>query len=773
MRSVFDNARRRVLAIVCLLTIAFGFSLIGPALAKAGNLLQGLRPSRTVGVSAAKVLTDGRRAPEGEDWSVTGAAVFQSERAFVEYDLGKSSHIAAAYLQGDNNDEYVVSVSGNHTDFTVLWTAGPSSQPGLRERFTGDLNGHGRWIRLAAHGGDRAYSATELQLFAERPQPLPPNLPQVAGESRPARVRSCLLYVVAGLGLFLFWSQAASSPHRILLGALPVAAAAWFAYEAIDGAWPLSAREVAFVRACTAAAALLAVLRRLVPGKRWPAHRGPVAATLGVTAIAAIAAFYNLGYPQFWDHAHRRPEFVHTDDMRVYQPFARHFKELQYDGVYLASVLAYAENQRGGSLDSLANQEVRGLRDHRVRRVREITAQIRDVRRRFTDQGWADLKQDMRYFEEVMGPGFLSTLTDHGANATPVWVFFARLLIGHWPASETVLTLGGLADAVLLGVMAVVLWRAFGLLPMLLAITVFGANDLYMFGTNWAGATLRHDWLALLGMGAAALKKERWVLAGVLLGLSAMIRAFPVAALLGVALPALWWLGERWRKDGRPPDFKTVLAEQPETARVLVSAAATVVIMFLITSMLYGFGSWLDWWHKVALLNRDAVVNEVSLRALVAGTDNSAGRALDARGLIFGAAWIGCAGWVVLLNRRRPLHQSMLLTMPLALVIWHPANYYSHLICMMALLASPAAGKSPATRETSGAEPPKTAPLIVPLHQVAIPLLALCLGSYWASLDPDPDRHFQESTVLLFVTLGWLYTNVSRRDRTLKPYFAG
>ena len=45
---------------------------------------------------------------------------------------------------------------------------------------------------------------------------------------------------------------------------------------------------------------------------------------------------------------------------------------------------------------------------------------------------------------------------------------------------------------------------------MLLAMTVFGANDLYMFGTNWTGATLRHDWLALLGFAAAALKRERW-----------------------------------------------------------------------------------------------------------------------------------------------------------------------------------------------------------------------------------------------------------------------
>ena len=35
----------------------------------------------------------------------------------------------------------------------------------------------------------------------------------------------------------------------------------------------------------------------------------------------------------------------------------------------------------------------------------------------------------MNFFEDVMGPEYLSTFTDHGANATPgvVWVFFGRL----------------------------------------------------------------------------------------------------------------------------------------------------------------------------------------------------------------------------------------------------------------------------------------------------------------------------------------------------------
>ena len=332
-------------------------------------------------------------------------------------------------------------------------------------------------------------------------------------------------------------------------------------------------------------------------------------------------------------------------------------------------------------------QEVRGLNDHRVHRVRDLTDDIRQVRARFSDERWAEFKQDMRFFMDLQGPEYLSTLTDHGANATPVWVFFARMLLGHASASEGLLIAAGLVDAVLLLLMALAMWRAFGLWPMLLAMTVFGANDLYMFGTNWTGATLRHDWLAMLGFGAAALKRERWTLGGICLALSALIRAFPVVALLGVCLPALWSFVERWRADRRAPSLKSWLADHPETVRVVASAAVTVVGMVLLTGALYGFASWGRWLQKVTLLNRDVGVNEISLRALVAGADATAGVVFQARLVLFIALEIGCIGVVIWLARRRPLHQAMVLSVPLVLVISNPSNYYSHFVFVLALMA--------------------------------------------------------------------------------------
>ncbi len=769
MRLPSVNLRRR-LRCLCLFLLC-AFAALHPLDARAeGNLLTGRSPSRSQGVSNVKVLTDGIRAAEGEDWQSTAAAVFESDRAFVEYDLGSSVNIVAGYLQGDNNDEYSIGISEDRAEFKPLWAAGPREGAGLRERWSDALSGKGRYVRLSVRGGDRAYSSTELQLFSEKPSTLPPQLPRAGGESQAGRVRSLLLYFVLAFGVMLFSTHSRHKAGRLLAPALLPVVAGWLAYQAIDGGWPLANREVAFVRAAAAAIALLAVIRYSI--KRWPAHRSMVTAALLTSTVMASAAFYNLGRPQFWNHAEARPEFVHTYDMRVYQPFARFFKELQYDGVYPASVLAFAEDKRGGQLETLARTEVRSLKDHRARRVGEMTEEIKEVRSRFTPERWQELRRDMLYFEDVMGPEFLGTLLDHGANATPVWVFFARLFLGHSPATENLLTLSGLVDALLLLGLLVAMWRSFGLWPALLAATVFGANDLYMFGTNWTGATLRHDWLALLGFGVCALKKEKWVLAGACLGLSAMIRAFPAAALVGVSLPWLWAIGEQWARDGKLPGPKQWPTLHPAAFRVVLAALGTMLAAFLLTSALYGFEAWGNWWHKVTLLNRDVGVNEVSLRALVAGADNNAGRTLAARRAIHVGAVIACIALVAIAARRRPLYQAMLFSLPLIIVIWNPSNYYSHFVFLLALLGTLTPRRKASEEQEAEPAPGAALPLQLPLLSVAGPLLGLCLAGYWSSLDPDLERHFQDSTVMLLVTLGFLFFHALKRDPAVREALA-
>ena len=550
---------------------------------------------------------------------------------------------------------------------------------------------------------------------------------------RGASVRTGFLYLVLAFALVLFVTREGWPPGRAaLLWLLPVFAAA-LTVRAIAVAWPLGGREVSFARAAAAAIVLLALLRGWERARAAPPHRRSVLIACGFGALLAFACFYNLGRPQFWHHGERRPMFVHAGDMRIYQPFVKYYDELRYDGIYLASALAFAEDERGGSLAAIAGTRVRDLRDFRLRTVGELTDEITKVRQHFSPERWEAFKRDIKFFRGAMGPDFLNTLDDHGANAPPAWVWVTRLFLGHVTASETTLTLAGLFDGLLFLAMAWAIARSFGLLPMLVAMTVFGATELYNFGTNWAGATLRHDWLALLAFAACALRRQRWVLAGALLGFGTTLRVLPVVGLLGVAAPAVAWLATQlWQR--RRPTLGELMAQHRPAVRVLGAAAATMVATILITGVLYGFSAWSEWWVRITLYNQELAVNEVNLRMLITGVDQLAPALMRERLPVYVLAEIGAIVVVLLAARNRPLDEAMLLGLPLALVLLHPVNYQDHFVFLVVLLGA---------RDR--------------LLTVAAPLLVMCVGGYWAVLDPDATRRFELMTVLLFGAMGWLY----------------
>jgi hypothetical protein len=709
---------------------------------RSANLLGGKLPARVDGVTNPQLLTDGRQAGEGEDWNAPAAAILQSERAFVDYDLGQSAPIDAAYLQGDNNDDYVVSVSDDGTAFRELWVARPVVPSGLRGRVADGLGGRGRWIRLSARGGDRAFSVTELQLWSGRPAAFPPRFEAQSPALKAGAVRTDLLLLVAAVALVLFATREGGPARRTALLWLLPAAAALFAARAIAVTWPVGAREVSFARLSAAAIVLLALLRGWPLALRAPPHQKSVVPACGIGAVLAFACFYNLGRPQFWHQGEGRPMFVHASDMRVYQPFAKYFDELRYDGIYAASLLAFAEDERGGSLAGLSAVRIRDLRDFSVRPAGELTDEIARVRQRFTPDRWAAFKKDVAFFRGAMGPDFLTTMDDHGANAPPAWVWLARLFVGHVPASETTLTIAGLVDGLLFLAMAWAIWASFGLLPMLVAMTVFGATELYMFGTNWAGATLRHDWLALLAFAACALRRRRWRLAGALLGFGTMLRVLPAVGLLGVAAPAVGWLATE-ALHRRRPRLRALATEHRAAVQVIAAAAATMAATFVVTGVLYGFGAWGDWFRRMALWNRDLASNEVSLRMLVGGADWMSAALMRERLPLYLLGAVGCVVLVVIAARGRALEDAMLLGLPLIFVLMHPVNYHGHLVFLLVLLG---AGTG--------------------LLASAAPWLLMCIAGYWVAQDPDAVRRYDAMTVLLFAAVGWMYFAEIRLRRT-------
>jgi hypothetical protein len=739
---------RAALLVLCLVLA----TLCATQAAAAGeeNLLAGRQPLRESGVQRASVLTDGMRASPGDFWNTDLTAILGGARAFVEYDFGRATPIVAAYLQGDNNDDYVLSVSEDGAKFQTLWRSGPHEGVGLQERHVADLEGHGRYLKIAARGGDGSYALSEVQVFAKKPAVFPPQPRQRSGVDPLLRVRSSLLMFALGSAAFIVLSYAGAPTWWLLvtlLGPLLTGVQLW---QAIKAAWPLAGQEVGMLRAVVAALALLVLVREAV-AVRWRPNPRVMLATLAACAALSFACFYNLGHPQFWNQAKERPTFVHWRDMRIYFPVAKFFDELRFDGVYLASVAAYLDDTPARA-DDAANLEIRDLRTHELKRVSELKPEMSAVRGRFSPERWQVFKEDMRYFRSGMGERFfLDTLNDHGGNATPVWFGITHLLFRGVPASELTLTLAGLVDAVLLLAAWIAIFRSFGLRPALFSVIVFGATDLYMFGTNWAGATLRHDWMAYLAFGLCALKTERWVLGGALLALSGLIRAFPAVALLGLVAPSLWWVYGQYRADRRLPSLKTFRAEHPNVERVLLGATLCVVLAVALSSALLSPSAWGDWLAKITMLNEGAGSNDVSLRSLIAGTDAAAGRAMAQRRLLFLASLGLGLSLVALATRGRRLDQAALLGLGFVPLIFNPSNYYLHYVFLLPLLVS--AGQT---------EPRAHAGL--PILSVCGPLLGMCVAQYWLSLDPDDVRHFQYATALLFLTLGWIYVRIVQRD---------
>lgn len=399
-------------------------------------------------------------------------------------------------------------------------------------------------------------------------------------------------------------------------------------------------------------------------------------------------------------------------------------------------------------------------------RVRDVAPRIAEVKARFSPARWREFVADMRYFRLTMGTrDYLGSMSDHGGNATPAWFAIAHVLFAFTHASNQTLLITGMLDPLLLGLAFFAIFRTFGARTMLVSLVIFGANDFYMFGTDWFGATLRHDWMAYLALGACALKVRRFKLAGALLGLSALMRAFPIVALVGVAIPALGWLGAETIRRRKLPKWSELTRQHRATLEVAVGALAVGLGMLVVSSILFTPSAWTGWLHKVQMLDSSPHVNHVSLRGLVAGSEGIQGRVLRERMPVFVAGIVAAIVLVIAAARRRPLHQAAILALPLVPVLFNPANYYSHLVFLFPLVVLERRGEAwPLARRDAA------------LWTV---MLGMCAAQYGTTLVQDLGLHFYLATALLFLTIAVMLVTLAATETgalaggALEPVLAG
>jgi hypothetical protein len=723
------------------------------------NMLSGLSELRSHHVRCVKCLADGVASNEGDHWKTTMTTRFADSDAFVDFDLGRERKIRAGWLQGDNNDTYEVLVSRDGNSFTSGWRAGPVGRPGMQARQATDLDLTARYVRIRATTGDGSFAVSEAMLFEQPPSSMPPlDLVMRAGTPLNERMRHrTLLFGLGMLGwLALTWRRA---PRWWVAGTAlwPLITGLQF-IEAFFDATPVDTGEISLVRAVVATVAAAAVAREAWGFFRREGNRAAVLSTLGVCGVVGALAFWNLGQPQFWHAKQGDWTFVHHLDLRQYYNTAKYFPEIGYRGLYEADMAAYMEDNPRARPEAMARTPMRDLDTLKMTTVGDREWRIKTSKQLFSPQRWEEYKRDSAYFRDAMGtPAFLDTMHDMGGNATPVWMSIAHLLFNSVDPSNKAFLLTGLLDPLLLGGCFIAIALCFGLRTAFVCMVIFGANDYIMYGSNWGGATLRHDWMAYLGFGACALKRRRYMLGGAFLGLSAMIRAFPALAIFGATLPGAWWLFEYLRAHRRLPGWSVIKTEQRHTLMVIAGALLSIAALFAFSAIVLPMEAWVDWLAKVRTLTSDPHANHISLRSLIAGWGDDQARVLRARLPLYIAAVAFFALSVFIAARRRPVEQSAMLALILIPVLFYPANYYIHFVFLLPLVVAE-------DREAVRRVPPLAG-------AVFILLLGMCAVQYFTVPVPDRGLHFYMASAVLFSTLILLVTLLIRGEAAA-AYFA-
>ena len=676
--------------------------------AEQGNLLAGKRPVHSEGVTHADRLTDGIVSNEGDEWLTDLTSRLTSGTSFVAYDLGETQTVRCVFVQADSKEVGVLSGSLDGQVWQPLWQVGGGWTEGMQLRST-RLEATLRYLRLSATGGDVFHAVAEIAAYSQCPVPWPPELLRQHGTPAGESIDTNILLFGLLAGLFVLLHRGRSSKLQYLL-LLPALAVGWKVVADLIELFDFS-REPS-LRAMAAALAVVVMVKETFLPKRWAPHRAVILATLSLCAATAFASYYHFGMLQFGDHAKGRRTFVHTFDMRHYFPLAKYFRELRYDGLYLASLAAYIDNTPDFTADQLGQVRVRDLRTSEIRSGSELASELPAIRSRFTPERWDQFRRDMKYFSDTMGrDDYLGSLADHGGNATPAWILSAYLIFKNAPASELTLTLAGLIDPVLVLLFFLVLARTFGTRVMLYVMVIWGATDFYTFTANFMGSTLRQDWLVALGLGVCAIKRKRPCLGGALVAYGGLIRGFPAVAALLFLVPMAWFAFDHLLRGRRLPSLAEWRASQRPALRACFGAAACVAALVALTSVMFGFGgSWMAWQEKIGHHATDPSTNNVGLRNVLAfDSDFSAERLLTShqpapdaewarrqrltfadRSLLFYGILLVVTALAFLACRGRSVEQAALIGLLLVPFYFYPSNYYCHFVFLLPLaVASP------------------------------------------------------------------------------------
>jgi hypothetical protein len=323
------------------------------------------------------------------------------------------------------------------------------------------------------------------------------------------------------------------------------------------------------------------------------AHPRRAKLILGVMVVFSFAVFHDLG-------TFAGGKFVHYGEMFHYYVGAKYFKEVGYYDLYNAVIAA--DTEQGNALAGLPFYV--DLKTYEKTQRETALRDVDRVKALFSDERWAAFKADISFFKKANGtPGLVSSLMDHGYNASPVSTFVLGILTNIVPVTQ--MRLLAVLDVLLVLAMIALVFRTFGFDVGALFGVYFFVNILS--GHEYiSGSLLRYDWLLYIVVAVCLLEKGRYASSAFFLTLSAMTRIFPAVVFFGVAITIV-----QKARAARTLDEQSV--------RFILAAGGTALTLFLLPAVSLGsvLRPWEDFYAKTRLHESGVYVNHIGLRAIV------------------------------------------------------------------------------------------------------------------------------------------------------------
>ena len=195
--------------------------------------------------------------------------------------------------------------------------------------------------------------------------------------------------------------------------------------------------------------------------------------------VLAFLTYFNFGSFHF-------SNFIHGHDTFHYYIGSKYFKELSYERLY--ECVAIADSEEPGLRRRVELRKMTNLRTNLVETTADILAHPDRCKSHFTAARWQSFAHDLRYLRSLETPRrWDDAQLDHGFNGTPVWSILGSALSNLAPASRTQILLLDSIDCVLVLLMALLIWWAFGWRVLTVALTAFATY--YSSRWEWTGGS--------------------------------------------------------------------------------------------------------------------------------------------------------------------------------------------------------------------------------------------------------------------------------------------